>query len=221
MVLLVFVAPSVSAFEISGMYTEEGMKWLNEHWGEELTRGELAKIAYSEENYEKIKANVDPKQLEEMWSRPYQWIDPGLAPEVVTPGPRIFDENDQLVDDPDGSVLTGIMDGSITSIRSGIVVTTDPVSYSGGYIRHSGSGSVYAADPVGSLRIESQLHGNGNWLSTSYSVKTNYDNDPNYTVSTSGVRSPVDSTLYQSYTYAESTNPTHTAGTWSCSYFYS
>ncbi|MFA5394510.1 MAG: hypothetical protein GX097_00800 [Methanomicrobiales archaeon] len=221
MVLLVFVAPSVSAFEISGMYTEEGMKWLNEHWGEELTRGELAKIAYTEENYEKIKANVEPKLLEEMWNRPYQWIDPSLAPEDVTPGPKIFDENDQLVDDPDGSILAGIVSGNIKSIRSGIVVTADQVSYSGGYIRHSGSGYVYAADPVGSLRVESQLYGDGNWLSTSYAVKNNYDNDPYYIVPTSGARSPVHGTLYQSYTNAESTNPDHTAGMWSRSYFYS
>ncbi|MDO9539896.1 MAG: hypothetical protein Q7J09_07845 [Methanocalculus sp.] len=171
MILRVFVAPSVSAFEISGMYTEEGMKWLNKHWGEELTRSELAKIAYTEENYEKIKANVDPKLLEEMWSRPYQWVDPSLAPEVVTPGPKIFDENDQLVDDPDGSILAGIMDGSIKSIRSGIVVTADPVSYSSAYIKHKGSGYVYAADPVGSLTVGSQLYGDGSWLQTAYQVK--------------------------------------------------
>ena len=73
MVLLVFVAPSVSAFEISGTYTEEGQKWLNEHWGEEITLGELAKIAYTEENYEKTKANVDAKLLEHVWSQPYYW----------------------------------------------------------------------------------------------------------------------------------------------------
>jgi len=38
MVLLVLVVPSVSAFEISGMYTEEGQKWLNEHWGEKIRK---------------------------------------------------------------------------------------------------------------------------------------------------------------------------------------
>ena len=103
-----------------------------------------------------------------MWSRPYQWIDPSLAPEVVTPGPKIFDENDQLVDDPDGSILAEIVSGNIKSLRSGIVVTADPVSYSGGYIRHSGSGYIYGADPVGSLRVESQLYGDGNWLQTAY-----------------------------------------------------
>ncbi|MDO9539898.1 MAG: hypothetical protein Q7J09_07855 [Methanocalculus sp.] len=220
MVLLVFVAPSVSAFEISGTYTEEGQKWLNEHWGEEITLGELAKIAYTEENYEKIKANVDAKLLEDVWSQPYFWGD-RYPPEVVTPGPKIFDENSQPVDDPDGSILAGIMDGSIKSLRSGIVVTADPVSYSGGYIRHGGSGYVYGEVYVGSLRVESQLHGNGDWLSTSYNVKYGYDNDPRITLLTSGARSPVHDTLYQSQTVAQSTNPTASGSTWSPSYYYS
>ena len=221
MVLLVFVAPSVSAFEISGTYTEEGMKWLNEHWGEELTRGELAKIAYTEENYEKIKANVDPKLLEEIWSQPYFWGD-RYPPEVVTPGPKIFDENSQPVDDPDGSILAGIMDGSIQSIRSGIVVTADPVSYSGGYIRHGGSGYVYGyTGTVGHLKVETRLHGDGNWLQTAYNEEYRYSNDPRVTLTASGIRTPVSGTLYQSQTVAQSTDPTSSANTWSPSYFYS
>lgn len=220
MVLLVFVAPSVSAFEISGTYTEEGMKWLNEHWGEDITLGELAKIAYTEENYEKITVNVNPKLLEEVWNQPYYWGE-RYPPEVVTPGPKIFDENDQLVDDPDGSILAGIQSGNIKSLRSGIIVNANPVSYSAGYIRHSGSGSVYGDDYVGSLRVESKLHGDGDLLSTSYNVKYRYDNNPRITLSASGIRSPVHATLYQSQTVAQSTNPTNSGSTWSPSYYYS
>ena len=64
LVLLAVAAPFVSAFEISGMHTEEGQKWLNEHWGASITLGELAKIAYTPEDYEKIRENVDPDLLE-------------------------------------------------------------------------------------------------------------------------------------------------------------
>jgi hypothetical protein len=72
-VVLMFFSPAVTAFEISGMYTEEGQKWLNDHWGENITIGDLARIAYTSENYEKIKENVDPLLLEEVWSQPYYW----------------------------------------------------------------------------------------------------------------------------------------------------
>lgn len=219
LVLLVFVVPSVSAFEISGMYTEEGQKWLNEHWGEDITIGQLEQIAYSKENLEKIEANIPKEQLEKIRSEPYHWGE-RYPPKVVTPGPKIFDENSQLVADPDGSILKGILSGEIKSLRSGIIVDADPVGYDGTYITHAGSGYVYGADPVGSLRVESQLYGNGNWLQTSYNVASNYDNSPYYTVSTSGIRSPVSRTLYQSQTYAQSTSPAGSGNTWSSSYYY-
>jgi len=62
-----------TAFENSGMYTEEGQMWLNEHWGENITIGDVARIAYTRENYEKTRGNVDPAILEEIWSQPYYW----------------------------------------------------------------------------------------------------------------------------------------------------
>ncbi|MDO9327060.1 MAG: hypothetical protein Q7T80_19095 [Methanoregula sp.] len=138
-VLLIFIVPSVSAFEISGMYTDEGQKWLNEHWGEDITIGQLEQIAYSRENLEKIEANVPKKQLEKIRSEPYHWGE-RYPPKVVTPGPKIFDENSQLVADPDGSILAGIMSGKIKSLRSGIIVGATPVGYDGTYITHAGSG---------------------------------------------------------------------------------
>ncbi|MDE4908152.1 hypothetical protein L0665_05960 [Methanogenium marinum] len=70
---LLFLFTGAAAFQISGDYTEEGMEWLNEHWGENITEGDVARIAYTTENYEKMKANVDPKLLEEIWSQPYHW----------------------------------------------------------------------------------------------------------------------------------------------------
>jgi hypothetical protein len=220
MVLLVLVVPSVSAFEISGMYTEEGQKWLNEHWGEKITIGQLEQIAYSKEVLEKIEANVPKDQLDKIRSEPYYWGE-RYPPEVVTPGPKIFDENSQLVEDPDGSILAGILSGSDKAPLSGIIVDAAPVGYDGTYITHSGSGKVYGADPVGSLRVESQLYGNGDWLQTAYNVKYNYPNpSPYVTVTASGIRSPVHDTLYQSQTVAQSTNPTHSASTWSFSYYY-
>jgi hypothetical protein len=63
----------VMAFEISGEYTVEGQKWLNEHWGENITLGDVARIAYFEENYQNIIENVDPKLLNEVWGQPYYW----------------------------------------------------------------------------------------------------------------------------------------------------
>jgi hypothetical protein len=220
MVLMVFVVPSVNAFEISGMYTEEGQKWLNEHWGEKITIGQLEQIAYSKENLEKIEANVDSKMLEEVRSQPYFWGE-RYPPEEVTPGPKIFNENGILVADPDGSILSGILNSQNRAPLAGIIVDADPVDYSGGYIKYGGSGFVYGySGTVGSLRVESQLHGNGDWLQTSYNVAYNYDNSPYYTVSTSGIRSPTVGTLYQSQTVAQSTSPSGSGSTWSSSYYY-
>ncbi|MFA6361898.1 hypothetical protein [Methanoregula sp.] len=124
LVLLVVVAPSVNAFEISGTYTEEGQKWLNEHWGENITIGQLEQIAYTQENLDLIKANVDPKLLKQVWSQPYYWGE-RYPPKEVTPGPKIFDENDQYVPDPTGKLYAGIMSGEIVSIRSGMVIDAD------------------------------------------------------------------------------------------------
>jgi hypothetical protein len=220
MVLLVLVVPSVSAFEISGMYTEEGQKWLNEHWGEKITLGELAKIAYAPEDYEKIKANVDSKELENVWSQPYYWGE-RYPPEVVTPGPKIFDENNQLVEDPDESILAGILNGDSKAPLSGLLVNANPVGYSGGYITYGGTGSVYGYDgTVGHLKVEAKLHGDGNWLQTSYYESYGYPNKPRVTLSTSGIHTPVSGTLYQSQTVGQSISPTHSASTWSTSYFY-
>jgi len=124
LVLLAVAAPSVSAFEISGTYTEEGQKWLNEHWGENITLGQLAKIAYTPEDYEKIRENVDPDLLKDVWSHPYYWGD-RYPPKEITSGPKIFDENDQYVPDPTGELYTGIMNGGIVSIRSGMVTDAE------------------------------------------------------------------------------------------------
>lgn len=220
MVLLVLVVPSVSAFEISGMYTEEGQKWLNEHWGEKITLGELAKIAYTQENYEKIKANVDSNELKKVWSQPYYWGE-RYPPEVVTPGPKIFDENNQLVEDPDGSILAGILNGDSKAPLSGLLVNANPVGYSGGYITYGGDASVYGyTGTVGYLRVEAKLHGDGNLLQTSYNERYGYSNNPRVTLYTSGIRTPVSGTLYQSQTVGQSTSPTHSASTWSTSYLY-
>ena len=77
--LLIFAAcllPAARAygsFEISGTYTDEGIAWLNEHWGENITMGDVVRIAYRPEDIERIKENVDPKQLEQIWSQPYYW----------------------------------------------------------------------------------------------------------------------------------------------------
>jgi hypothetical protein len=55
------------------MYTEDGQRWLNEHWGENITLGQLEHIAYEPEVIEQIKANVPKEQLDEIWSKPYYW----------------------------------------------------------------------------------------------------------------------------------------------------
>jgi len=71
--MLLFLSPGSAAFEVSGMYTEDGQRWLNEHWGENITLGQLEHIAYEPEVIEQIKANVPKEQLDEIWSKPYYW----------------------------------------------------------------------------------------------------------------------------------------------------
>ncbi len=220
MVLLVFIVPSVSAFEISGTYTEEGQKWLNEHWGEKITIGQLQQIAYPMDDRKKIDANVDSELLEKIRSQPYYWGE-RYPPKEVTPGPKIFDENNKLVEDPDGSILAGIQNDQLRAPLSGLLVNADPAGYSGGYITYGGSASVYGyTGTVGYLRVEAQLHGDGTKLQTSYNERYGYSNNPRVTLYTSGIRTPVSGTLYQSQTVGQSTSPTHSASTWSSSYFY-
>jgi|GEM_PF-1971532 len=72
-ILFLFLTSGSTAFEISGMYTEEGQKWLNEHWGENITIGELELRVYEPEVIEQIRANVPKEQLDEIWSQPYYW----------------------------------------------------------------------------------------------------------------------------------------------------
>ncbi|MEA2034461.1 MAG: hypothetical protein U9N40_03065 [Euryarchaeota archaeon] len=100
LIALLFLSVGAVAFEISGEYTEEGQKWLNEHWGENITLGDLARIAYTEENYEKIKANVDPNLLEEVWGQPYYWgsrYSWGTEGNIECPfGANIWDETGPL-----------------------------------------------------------------------------------------------------------------------------
>ena len=98
---LVPAACAYGSFEISGTYTEEGQKWLNEHWGENITNGDVVRIAYRPEDVEKIKENVDPKQLEQIWSRPYYWGSRhpwGTDDYPECPyGANVWDENDRPV----------------------------------------------------------------------------------------------------------------------------
>lgn len=72
-VFFLFFTAGSAAFEISGMYTEEGQKWLNEHWGENITIGELEQMVYEPEVIEQIRANVPKEQLDEIWGQPYYW----------------------------------------------------------------------------------------------------------------------------------------------------
>jgi len=74
MILLVSVfIPAAMAMGFSWTYTEEGQKWLDEHWGENVTMGDIARIAVRPEDVERIKENVDPGQLDYFWSEPYSW----------------------------------------------------------------------------------------------------------------------------------------------------
>ena len=125
LLLLVFAVPAVSAygsFEISGTYTDIGQKWLNDHWGENISLGDLARIAYTPENYEKIKENVDPKLLEEVWSQPYYWGD--RYPPVNNPDSKIYyGEGNEYIPDPSGELYTGLITKKIVAIHSGGMVT--------------------------------------------------------------------------------------------------
>jgi hypothetical protein len=74
--LLLFLTALASAsvgFEISGTYTEEGQRWLNEHWGENITIGDVQRIAYDPEVLRQIEENVDPETLAQFRNRPHYW----------------------------------------------------------------------------------------------------------------------------------------------------
>ncbi|MCK9581068.1 MAG: hypothetical protein M0Q92_11580 [Methanoregula sp.] len=72
-ILILILIPGTAAFEISGTSTEEGVKWLNEHWGENITMGQYEQITEEPEVIEQIKANVPKEQLDAIWSQPYYW----------------------------------------------------------------------------------------------------------------------------------------------------
>ncbi len=132
-IIMIIFTTGVTAFEISGEYTEEGQRWLCEHWGENITIGDVARIAYTTENYEKIKAGVYPELLEGIWSQPYFWgsSSPGENPGFPY-GASVWDENGQVdisklnlsqkrdmgiedaVTDSSGYVVIGHMDQTIS-----------------------------------------------------------------------------------------------------------
>lgn len=62
-----------AAFEVSGTYTGEGQRWLNEHWGENVTIGQVEQIAYEPKVLEQIRANVPKEQLDAIRGQPYYW----------------------------------------------------------------------------------------------------------------------------------------------------
>ena len=220
-ILLMFAIPSVSAFEISGEYTETGMKWLNEHWGENITLGDVAKIAYTPENLRLIEANVDPKLLEKIWSLPYFWGD-RYPPDSGTPSSTtVSPDNNNRVSETDEITQGTLAKAPELQRVGGISVSADPTGYSGGYITYGGSGSVYGyTGLVDYFKVEAKLHGDGTWLQTSYNENYSYTNDPRVTLTTKGMRTPITGTLYQSQTVGQSTNPTNSANTWSTSYLY-
>jgi len=213
LVLLVFVVPSVGAFEISGMYTEEGQKWLNDHWGENITLGDVARIAYTSENLEKIKENVDPALLEKVWSQPYYWGD--QYP------PSVTDTKNTAAANSDSTLTGNTLNTASQMSRGGISLSANPTGYSGGYITYGGSGTIYGyTGTVSYFKVEAKLYGDSTLLQTSYKEKYSYTNDPRVTLSTSGVRTPVSGTLYQAQIVGQSTSPSYSANTWSTSYLY-
>ncbi|MFA6361896.1 hypothetical protein [Methanoregula sp.] len=136
-ILAAFLITTAMAFEISGTYTEEGQKWLNDHWGENITIGQVEQIAYTQENLDLIKANVDPKLLEHIWSQPYYWGSRtpwGTDDYPECPhGANVWDETDRPVNirnlnvsqkldmglenavtDKSGCRIVGYMDQSVT-----------------------------------------------------------------------------------------------------------
>ena len=215
LLLLVCAVPAVSAtgsFEISGTYTDAGQKWLNEHWGENITLGQLAKIAYAPEDYAKITANVDPKLLERVWSRPYYWGDQ-YPPHTGTNATPITASAKTI----------GGTTGKFSPFTSGgISLTANPTGYSGGYITFGGNGVIYGYNGyVDSFRVEADLYGDSTKLSTSYTDKYEYTNSPSVTLFTSGIRTPVRGTLYQAQILGQYTSPTYSTSTWSTAYLYS
>ncbi|MDN7025853.1 hypothetical protein FGU65_13345 [Methanoculleus sp. FWC-SCC1] len=119
-VLLFLAVPAVSAFEISGTYTEEGQQWLNEHWGENITNGDLQRIAYDPEDVKKIEENVDPKTLEEFRSQPHYWGD-RYPPEEVLPGCKIVDDEYGVIYDTDYSISNAILNGADDDIVAALM----------------------------------------------------------------------------------------------------
>ncbi|MFA5332000.1 MAG: hypothetical protein WC342_06445 [Methanoregula sp.] len=227
--LLVFAVPAVSAygsFEISGTYTDDGVKWLNDHWGENITLGQLAKIAYAPEDYSKINENVDPKVLERVWSQPYYWGDrypphAGTNTATAEAGAKTTGKAGA-----DAAVNSGTTTNRFfPAIVGGISLTATPTGYSGGYITFGGSGTIYGYydQRVDSFRVEANLYGDSTKLSTSYTERYSFTNtrEPHVILSTSGIRTPVRGTLYQAQIIGQSTNPTFSANTWSSAYLYS
>ena len=103
--VLICAVPAVSAygsFEISGTYTDAGQKWLNDHWGENITLGDVVRIAYAPGDIEKIRENVDPKLLEEVWSQPYYWGD--RYPPAKNPDSKIYYGDNEYIPDPTGEL---------------------------------------------------------------------------------------------------------------------
>ena len=142
LLLLVFIVPSVSAygsFEISGTYTDAGVKWLNEHWGANITKGDVVRIAYAPEDVKKIKENVDPKLLQQIWSEPYYWGDQ-YPPHTGTNTSSDVRAKTTGKAGANTVSLGGTTNALSPKLSGGISLSANPTGYSGGYITFGGSG---------------------------------------------------------------------------------
>lgn len=71
--LALLIAPAGAMFTIDGMYTDEGQQWLKEHWGENITIGELQRISYEPGIVRQIEDNVDPDLLRRVRNQSHYW----------------------------------------------------------------------------------------------------------------------------------------------------
>ena len=81
------------------------------------------RIAYAPGDIEKIRENVDPKLLEEVWSQPYYWGD--RYPPAKNPDSKIYYGDNEYIPDPTGELYTGLINKEIVSIRSGMVTDAE------------------------------------------------------------------------------------------------
>ena len=236
LILLVVAGSGVaSAYSISAHADEKQLEIINEIYGQEMTEGEYWATVYPEE-YAMLKENLTDEEFEDFCSMEKYWGDD--HPELPY-GANLWDENgpvsltsitdqeksiyglEDLKTEESGYVIQGtanpksVLDrlSALLGVKSGLELHAYNLQNTGSSIWYGGSGKVIGGTKSTTLSLTIELHGDDALVdSESHTWTEAYESTFELTDT---FYSPENGVYYQAKVSGTSTNPNHSAYTWS------